>query len=113
MRRRLLKRREGRAQHLAEKIAPLYEAGRDPGAVLMVCNTVPDAQQTYLTLQERRGSRQPRLLLLHARMPVWQRDATTQLLMGLLGPTAPRPDEPLIVVATQVAEQSVNMDLTW
>ncbi|MEU6965683.1 CRISPR-associated helicase Cas3' [Streptomyces chrestomyceticus] len=103
-------RRDGRAQRLAEEIAPLYEAGQDPGAVLVVCNTVPDAQQTFLALKERRGSRRPRLLLLHARMPVWQRDATTQLLLGLLGPTAARPDEPLIVVATQVAEQSLDVD---
>lgn len=76
----------------------------------MLCNTVPDAQQTFLALKERRGSRQPRLLLLHARMPVWQRDAATQLLLGLVEPRASRPEEPLIIVATQVTEQSLDVD---
>ncbi|WP_331731457.1 CRISPR-associated helicase Cas3' [Streptomyces sp. NBC_00073] len=101
---------DGRAAHLARLLSPLYDAGEDPGAVLVVCNTVPDAQATYEALAARSGTRTPNLLLLHARMPQWQREDLTRQLLTLLGPRARRPHEPWIVVTTQVAEQSLDVD---
>lgn len=100
----------GRARQLQAELAPLYEAGKDPGAVLVVCNTVPDAQQTYRQLTQRAGSRRPRVLLLHARMPEWRREEITATVLQLLGPKAQRSKEPLVVVSTQVAEQSLDVD---
>ncbi|GGP80111.1 CRISPR-associated helicase Cas3' [Streptomyces melanogenes] len=100
----------GRLRRLSAQLAPLYEAAEDPGAVLVVCNTVPDAQTTFLTLEQRAGTRRPRVLLLHARMPVWQREEITCTLLNLLGPKAMRPKQPLIVVTTQIAEQSLDLD---
>ncbi|GGY13229.1 CRISPR-associated helicase Cas3' [Streptomyces xanthochromogenes] len=100
----------GRARHLAEQLAPLYDAAQDAGSVLVVCNTVPDAQKTYLALSRKSGSRRPQVLLLHARMPVWQREEITNTLIGMLGPTATRPKQSLIVVSTQIAEQSLDVD---
>ncbi|OIK08253.1 CRISPR-associated helicase/endonuclease Cas3 [Streptomyces monashensis] len=101
---------DGRAAHLARTLAPLYDESEDPGAVLVVCNTVPDAQATYRALAARTGTRAVNLLLLHARMPQWQREDLTRRLLQLLGPRACRPREPWIVVTTQVAEQSLDVD---
>ncbi|MGV2920612.1 CRISPR-associated helicase Cas3' [Streptomyces alfalfae] len=101
---------DGRATQLGRTLAPLYDEGEDPGAVLVVCNTVPDAQATYQALAARSGTRTPNLLLLHARMPQWQREDITRRLLTLLGPCAHRPREPWIVVSTQVAEQSLDVD---
>lgn len=101
---------DGRPRQLDSELVPLYDAVQDPGSVLIVCNTVPDAQQTYLALTGRRGNRAPRVLLLHARMPVWQREEITNTLLELFGPKSPRPKEPLIVVTTQIAEQSLAVD---
>lgn len=100
----------GRARCLADELAPLYDAGQDPGSVLVVCNTVPDAQKTFQALTRRRGSRHVRILLLHARMPVWQREEITSTILALVGPKANRSTQPLIVVTTQVAEQSLDVD---
>ncbi|MFJ2745825.1 CRISPR-associated helicase Cas3' [Streptomyces sp. NPDC087440] len=100
----------GRAAQLKESLRPLYDSAQDAGSVLVVCNTVPDAQATYQALAARPGSRAPRLLLLHARMPQWQREDHTQQLLDLLGPRASRPGEPWIVVSTQVCEQSLDVD---
>ncbi|MEW1675347.1 CRISPR-associated helicase Cas3' [Streptomyces noursei] len=100
----------GRADRLHRELAPLYDVREDTGSALVVCNTVRDAQQTYLTLSGRRGTRRPRIVLLHARMPVWQREETTNSVLDALGPRAPRPQEPLVIVSTQVAEQSLDVD---
>ncbi|WP_406220617.1 CRISPR-associated helicase Cas3' [Streptomyces decoyicus] len=104
------KRSDGRARRLHQELSPLYDAEQDNGAVLVVCNTVRDAQQTFLALTSRRGTRCPRVVLLHARMPVWQREEITNIVLDSLGPCALRPEEPLIVVSTQVAEQSLDVD---
>ncbi|MDJ0346828.1 CRISPR-associated helicase Cas3' [Streptomyces sp. H10-C2] len=104
---------DGRAAQLAHILAPLYDSSADPGAVLVICNTVPDAQATYQALAARSGrsgTRTPNLLLLHARMPQWQREDLTRRLLALLGPRARRPHEPWVVVTTQVAEQSLDVD---
>ncbi|WP_424892223.1 CRISPR-associated helicase Cas3' [Streptomyces sp. XH2] len=100
----------GRAHHLAHTLAPLYDAAQDPGSVLVVCNTVPDAQKTFQALTRRHGTRRPRVILIHARMPVWQREDLTHTLLELVGPNATRSPQPLIAVTTQVAEQSLDVD---
>ncbi|HEY8985521.1 MAG TPA: CRISPR-associated helicase Cas3', partial [Streptomyces sp.] len=99
-----------RQERLQAVVAPVYDAGQDPGCVLVVCNTVADAQGTYLALTRHSGSRRPNLLLLHARMPLWQREEITETVTTLLGPDSPRPTEPWIVVSTQIAEQSLDVD---
>ncbi|WP_432063420.1 CRISPR-associated helicase Cas3' [Streptomyces sp. S1] len=100
----------GRASALDQLLAPLYDTTADSGAALLVCNTVPDAQATYRQLTACTGTRRPRVLLLHARMPLWQRDETTRSLLAILGPKATRPTTPVIVVSTQLAEQSLDID---
>ncbi|MFG2950491.1 CRISPR-associated helicase Cas3' [Streptomyces adustus] len=83
------------------------------GSVLVVCNTVGDAQETYRSLRQRfedRSHEQGGMMqLLHARFPGDVREARTQEVTGGLGRSGPRPVR-RIVVATQVVEQSLDLD---
>ncbi|MFB7337757.1 CRISPR-associated helicase Cas3' [Streptomyces adustus] len=83
------------------------------GSALVVCNTVGDAQETYQYLRERfddRGHEQGGMVqLLHARFPGDVREARTRGVTQGLGRSGPRPVR-RIVVATQVVEQSLDLD---
>jgi CRISPR-associated endonuclease/helicase Cas3 len=85
---------------------------RDGGCALVIRNTVGRAQQTYAALKDRLGADQ--VILLHGRLTIGERAARTQRVLGLLGPPdadnpVKRPDR-LVVVATQLAEQSFDVD---
>ncbi|MFI8307739.1 HD domain-containing protein [Streptomyces sp. NPDC085927] len=83
------------------------------GTALVVCNTVEEAQDTYLRLRERFGKRSHEqggsVQLLHARFPGDVREARTREVTEGLGRGGPRPPR-RIVVATQVVEQSLDLD---
>ncbi|MGQ5640766.1 CRISPR-associated helicase Cas3' [Streptomyces sp. EWL5.16] len=80
------------------------------GCALVVCNTVGEAQQTYLHLQQRYPSLAgEELLLVHARFPGDVREERTALVTSGMGRGGPRPAR-RIVVATQVVEQSLDLD---
>ncbi|MEU2296553.1 CRISPR-associated helicase Cas3' [Streptomyces antibioticus] len=83
------------------------------GSVLVVCNTVGDAQETYQRLRERFDDRSHEqggiVQLLHARFPGDVREARTREVTEGLGRSGPRPVR-RIVVATQVVEQSLDLD---
>ncbi|WP_258308922.1 HD domain-containing protein [Streptomyces sp. NWU339] len=83
------------------------------GTALVVCNTVGDAQDTYLRLRERFDKRSHEqggiVQLLHARFPGDVREARTREVTEGLGREGPRPLR-RIVVATQVVEQSLDLD---
>ncbi len=83
------------------------------GSVLVVCNTVGDAQQTYRRLRERFDDRSHEqggiVQLLHARFPADVRESRTRGVTDGLGRSGPRPVR-RIVVATQVVEQSLDLD---
>lgn len=80
------------------------------GCAAIVCNTVADAQDTYRQLADWLvGSPDPpELHLLHARMPVGDRMARTEKLITRYAKGGSRPSG--IVVATQVIEQSLDLD---
>jgi CRISPR-associated endonuclease/helicase Cas3 len=89
----------------------LYEAGHG-GCVAVVCNTVAAAQARYRAL---RAVAEPRvgLVLLHARLRPLEREPIERRLLESLGPlddARPVPPASLIVVATQVIEQSLDLD---
>ncbi|MFE7132686.1 CRISPR-associated helicase Cas3' [Streptomyces sp. NPDC057638] len=81
----------------------------DGGTALVIRNSVGRAQSLYEELRGRFGARSLRLL--HARFTVADRADLTAECLRLLGPDTPRsPGERLVVVATQLAEQSFDVD---
>ncbi|MFE7811475.1 CRISPR-associated helicase Cas3' [Streptomyces sp. NPDC057433] len=81
----------------------------DGGTALVIRNSVARAQSLYEELRERFGEDEVRLL--HARFTVARRADLTEESLRLLGPRTPRPrGGRLILVATQLAEQSFDVD---
>ncbi|WP_261569909.1 CRISPR-associated helicase Cas3' [Frankia gtarii] len=106
-----------RSAALRTLLAPLVADG---GCAMVLCTTVAEAQATYRYLQEwfsklagagsATGGHTPDLQLLHARFPARQREEITKTVMAAYGTGAPsRPHA--VLVATQVAEQSLDLDL--
>ena len=81
---------------------------RKGGAVLWVCNTVDAAQIQYRQLKAQIGNEFP-IGLLHSRFPFWKREQLEIEWMERLGKTD-KTRCPCILVATQVVEQSVDLD---
>lgn len=101
-----------KGQSLGEAVAELLqERLAQGGCALVIHNTVPRAQDTYQTLRERFGVGEVRLL--HGRMTAHDRAEGTRECLQLLGPPSKdgvrRPGR-LILVATQLAEQSFDVD---
>jgi CRISPR-associated endonuclease/helicase Cas3 len=99
----------GRLAAIDRRLAPLVA---DQGCALIVCNTVPEAQATYEWLRKRyvgKGLGEDDLKLLHARFPGDEREALTTEVVAGLGREGPRPTR-RIIVATQVVEQSLDLD---
>lgn len=91
--------------------ARVRAATDDGGCVLVLRNTVPRAQQTYRAL---RGSIDGEVTLLHGRLSAADRADRADRLLSQLGPPDTedeRRPQRLVVVATQVAEQSFDVDV--
>ena len=82
----------------------------DGGCALVIRNTVGRAQTLYVLLKSAFPNDQ--VLLLHSRFTAGDRAAHTEELLRLLGDTSKGAQRPhrVIVVATQVAEQSLDID---
>jgi CRISPR-associated endonuclease/helicase Cas3 len=89
------------------------------GCAAIICNTVARAQQTYRALCETPidGLSPENRLLLHARFPQTWRSEIEDAVLAKFGPhaadkTRPNPNRPTkaVVVATQVIEQSLDLD---
>ncbi|MFI6344172.1 CRISPR-associated helicase Cas3' [Streptomyces sp. NPDC050560] len=79
------------------------------GTALVIRNTVDRAQSLYDSVQARFGS--ARVRLLHAQFTVSERADLTQDCLHLLGPDRPASrGETTIIIATQLAEQSFDVD---
>lgn len=100
------------AQRAAEEEASfLIDLVRDGGAVARLCNRVDDAQAIYQALINRRFPTD-RLVLLHARFPLHMRQKRERQIEDLVGKgTARSGSDPLIIVGTQVLEQSLDYDV--
>ncbi|MFI5649273.1 CRISPR-associated helicase Cas3' [Kitasatospora sp. NPDC051705] len=98
---------EGRAARVLSELRP---AATGTGCALVVCNVVADAQATRRMLAKEWGEDGPQIVLLHARLPMWQRIERTDLIESMVGSKGRRPARPLVVVATQVVEQSLDWD---
>jgi CRISPR-associated endonuclease/helicase Cas3 len=105
----------GTAREIPTRAAALREVlagvAREGGCAAVICNTVQDAQDTFLELDgwlKSLGS-VAELDLLHARMPAWMRQERTDRMIARYGKNGKRGAG--IVVATQVIEQSLDLDL--
>ncbi|WP_327024161.1 CRISPR-associated helicase Cas3' [Micromonospora sp. NBC_01739] len=90
---------------LKQVLTPVAQGG---GCAAVVCNTVHDAQQTYLLIREWAPAGVD-VKLLHSRFPAHRREEITAEITGRLGRDGDR-SVPVIVVATQVIEQSLDLD---
>ncbi|MFF5030143.1 CRISPR-associated helicase Cas3' [Streptomyces collinus] len=115
---------DSRLATVTRTLQPMIDEGR--GCAAIVCNTVADAQTTARHLRSAwSGPSAPLVQLLHARMPARQRQGVTRRIENWAGKpraahTTPdgdytpargrRPHRPVIVVATQVIEQSLDVD---
>jgi CRISPR-associated endonuclease/helicase Cas3 len=87
----------------------------DGGCVLVIRNTVGRAQSLYKHLAERFSEPQDTVVLLHARFTAGHRASSTSELLAKLGKssegaTRPTGHQRYILVSTQVAEQSLDID---
>jgi CRISPR-associated endonuclease/helicase Cas3 len=78
--------------------------------VLWVRNTVEDAQQTYRALKSANREGGPMIGLLHSRFPFHRREELESEWMARLGKEAGSRPRGCILVSTQIAEQSVDID---
>ncbi|NLF15088.1 MAG: CRISPR-associated helicase Cas3' [Anaerolineaceae bacterium] len=80
------------------------------GCVAVICNTVGRAQEVYRTLAEAQLVPDDDLYLFHARFPAGQRQAIEDAVLAKFGADLSRRPQRAIVVATQVIEQSLDLD---
>ncbi|MCP1633771.1 CRISPR-associated endonuclease/helicase Cas3 [Kerstersia gyiorum] len=97
-------------EELADQAGNLLAAG---GCGAVIVNTVDRAQTLYRLLRERLEPDIP-LLLFHARYPMDERSKREQDVLSKFGP-APNSDRPGrgLLIATQVAEQSLDLDFDF
>jgi len=79
------------------------------GCAAVICNTVRRAQTLYAALKDAHVVPSDALVLFHARMPVAWRAEIEERVVKAFGPQGNRPKVG-IVVATQVIEQSLDLD---
>jgi CRISPR-associated endonuclease/helicase Cas3 len=96
-----------------KKIADILEKELESGGyAAVICNTVARAQKVYLALKEKNLVPKEDLHLFHARFPFGWRQEIEQIVTEIFDNHAPgsEPRKKKIVVATQVIEQSLDLD---
>jgi CRISPR-associated endonuclease/helicase Cas3 len=86
----------------------LSDALADGGCAVCICNTVRKAQKLYCAL--RRGFATEERILLHSRFPFQDRDTREKMVTGLFGKDNQQRPPRAVVVATQIVEQSLDVD---
>ncbi len=84
----------------------IFSRIEDGGCALLIRNTVARAQRSFRYLEQRMPGE---VTLVHARFTDGDRERLMQQLVLRFGPTGSRPDRH-VVVATQVVEQSLDVD---
>ncbi|GIV76691.1 MAG: hypothetical protein KatS3mg050_1085 [Litorilinea sp.] len=93
-------------QTMVDTLQALLQGG---GCAAVICNTVGRAQALFQALQAAGFLDEQELLLFHARTPLAWRDETERAVVGRFGKDGQRPQR-AVVVATQVIEQSLDLD---
>lgn len=86
------------------------DRARQGRCVLWIRNTVDEAQETYRRLMEANYDGGPSIGLLHSRFPFFRREELEPQWMEALGKDSTKRPAGCVLVATQVAEQSVDID---
>ena len=81
----------------------------DGGCAAVICNTVRRIQEVYKAIRDARIVPTEDLILFHARFPFAWREAIECKVLSRFGKNGQRPQK-AIVVATQVLEQSLDLD---
>jgi CRISPR-associated endonuclease/helicase Cas3 len=97
----------GRDVAIAEVCLERAETGQ---CVLWIRNTVDDAQATFRLLKSGNSQDGPPVGLLHARFPLWRRQELEDFWLEALGKNSSIRPKGCVLVATQVVEQSVDID---
>ena len=97
-------------ERIAETAAGLVSAG---GCICVLVNTVAEAQKIYQQLKQK-ADKETRLMLFHSRFSAGRRNEIENECVRIFGPlgvkTGIRPEK-AILVATQVVEQSLDIDM--
>ena len=98
----------------AEALNEILRRVAHGGCSAIVCNTVRSAQNTFCNLKQLCESLpapdRPELFLFHARFPFEDRQRIENLVLELFGPAAAKRPKRALLVATQVIEQSLDLD---
>jgi CRISPR-associated endonuclease/helicase Cas3 len=98
------------AETICKHLSMLLENG---GCAAVIVNTVKRAQDVYRAIKTARlideNAQDEKLVLFHARFPMQWRQATEEKVLRLFGKDGERPGK-AIIIATQVLEQSLDLD---
>lgn len=83
------------------------------GTAAIICNTVAKAQSTYAFLKERLSGGEVDVDLLHARYPYGQRKLRQDRVLANFGKAERDPKKKRVLVATQIIEQSLDLDFDF
>ena len=92
--------------NLLDAVHPMYEKG---GCIAIVCNTVDESIEVARALREAEGIDKNEVWLLHARFPPARRGDIEKKVVDAFGKGGTRPER-AILVATQIIEQSLDLD---
>lgn len=95
---------------LAQRILERAEGGQ---CVLWVRNTVREAQEAFRSLRAANRDGGPQLALLHSRFPLFRREELENDWLCRLGNDGTKRPIGCVLVATQVVEQSVDIDADY
>ena len=90
-------------------VTQLRDALREGGCAAVICNTVGRSQEVYRAVRDAGLVAPGDLILFHARTPFAWRDQIEKDVLSRFGKGGERPQK-AIVVATQVIEQSLDLD---
>ena len=91
---------------LLDAVRPVYEKG---GCIAIVCNTVSESIEAARHLRQAEGIDEDEVWLLHARFPPAYREEKQEQAIGAFKKDGTRPER-AILVATQIIEQSLDLD---
>jgi len=94
----------------ALSIEEALDRARRGECLLWIRNTVDDAQETYRALRSANFQGGPSIALLHSRFPFFRREQLENDWMDRLGKDSANRPAGCVLVSTQVAEQSVDID---